>query len=266
MNWVHAVFLGVVEGVTEFLPVSSTGHLILASEWLGLRGGAVKTFEVVIQAGAISAVLGLYWPRVRSMGGALLDRGAPGARLAVNLLVSFLPAAALGLALHGLIKEKLFGTGPVIFALALGGLLMLWVDSWFRWKGRGTRELDSMTARDALWIGLAQCFALWPGTSRAMATILAGMLIGLSPVAAAEYSFLLALPTLGAAALLDAVAGGPGWVRGIGWSAAAAGFLTAALVAAATMRGLIRYLNSRGLSLFGWYRLGLAGLVWLTVR
>ncbi len=266
MSLIEAVILGIIEGITEFLPISSTGHLILVSEWLGLTGGAVKTFEIVIQAGGVSAVLGLYWARMRSMGRALRGQDEVGRRLVVNLGVSFVPAAAVGLLLREQIKSRLFGTGPVIAALALGGLLMIGLDAWLRGSRRGTQPMESMTTRQALLIGLAQCLALWPGTSRAMVTMVAGMLVGLPAAAAAEYSFLLALPTLGAAALLDAASDGGALVGQIGWPVLATGFIVAAGVAALAMKGLVHYLTRHGLSAFGWYRLGLAALVWLSAR
>jgi undecaprenyl-diphosphatase len=266
MDVIQAAVLGIVEGLTEYLPVSSTGHLILTSRWLGLSGEAVKTFDVVIQAGAIAAVLNLYRARVLSMGRGLLGRDPAGARLAANLAASFLPAAVAGLMLHELIKARLFGVGPVAFALAAGGLFMLWVDRWARSRAKPALELASLTTMGALGIGLAQCLALWPGTSRAMVTMAAAMLIGFPAPAAAEYSFLLALPTLGAATLLDAVQGGPALIHEISWLAFLSGFLTAFLVAMLAMRGLIRYLTKHGLALFGWYRLALAAVVWFVLR
>ena len=263
----HAGLLGLVEGLTEFLPVSSTGHLILAADWLGLHGEAVKTFEVVIQAGALGAVCGLYRQRVASMWRGLLGRESAGRRLLVNLLVSFLPSAVLGVVLHRTIKERLFTTWPIVGALAVGGVLMIVVDRWVGNRQRTrVRSLETMTRDQALVIGLAQCFALWPGTSRSMVTIVGGMLLGFPATAAAEYSFLLALPTLGAATLFDAMKGGRLLFEQAGTLSIACGFLTAAVVAALTIRGLIQYLTRRGLAPFGWYRLGLAVLVWASAR
>lgn len=259
----EAAVLGFVEGLTEFLPVSSTGHLILASHLLGLHGEAVKTFEVVIQAGALAAVLGLYRARVRSMWQGLLGRDAEGWRLLANLVVSFLPAASAGVLLHRTIKAQLFSTWPVVAALAAGGLLMIGVDVWLRRRGAAVgKTLPSLTRRDALLIGIAQCLSLWPGTSRAMVTILAGMLLGLPAAVAAEYSFLLALPTLGAATVFDLVSGGQALWREAGGLSLLCGFLVAAVTAALAVRGFIRYVTRRGLAPFGWYRLGLAAVVW----
>jgi undecaprenyl-diphosphatase len=256
----HAVVLGAVEGLTEFLPISSTGHLILTSHWLGLHGEGLKTFEIVIQVGAIVAVLGLYRGRVRAAVLGLIGRDPAGLQLFVNLLVSFLPAAVLGALLHDAIKRSLFGTGPVVAALAVGGVAMIVLDRPLRARGRGS--IEDLTWRDALLIGTAQCLALWPGTSRAMVTMLAGMGVGLRAPAAAEYSFLLALPTLAAAAVFAAFAGGGALTRHVGGLSIACGLLTAAAVAALVMRGFIQYLARHGLSPFGWYRVALAAIVW----
>lgn len=265
MEPLHAFLLGVVEGFTEFLPVSSTGHLILVTHLLGLSGDAVKTFEVVIQAGALGAVVALYHVRLATMWRGLLGRDAVGRRLLVNLLLSFLPSAVIGLLLHRTIKAHLFTIGPVAVALAAGGVLMLGVDLWSRRTRGPARAIESMTPGEALLIGAAQCLALWPGTSRAMTTIVAGLLLGFPATVAAEYSFLLALPTLGAATLFDASLGGRALLQETGILSVASGFLGAAGVAALAIRGFIQYLTQRGLAPFGWYRLALALVVWWTL-
>ncbi len=264
----QAVLLGAVEGLTEFLPVSSTGHLILVSSLLGLQGEAVKTFEIVIQAGALGAVAGLYRERVVSMLRGLLGKNPSGCSLAMKLFISFLPAAIAGVLLHRTIKERLFSDWPVVWALAVGGLIMILIDSGVRrWHTRQTRTLESITVPEAVLIGCAQCLSLWPGTSRAMVTILAGLLLGLPATAAAEYSFLLALPTLGAATLFDAAKGGDELLREIPLLSVVCGFAVAAFVAWLAVRGFIRYLTRRGFAPFGWYRIGLAALVWwLSIR
>ncbi|HEX9779900.1 MAG TPA: undecaprenyl-diphosphate phosphatase [bacterium] len=260
----EAVLLGCIEGLTEFLPVSSTGHLILAGELLRLRGDAVKSFEVVIQAGALLAVAGLYRARLASMWRGLLGRDPGGRALLAKLLLAFLPAAAAGLLLHRLIKAHLFDPGPVIAALAAGGAAMILVDRRAQ-PPRRPASLDAVTWRVALVIGAAQCLALWPGMSRAMVTIVAGILCGLPAATAAEFSFLLALPTLGAATAFDAVVSRDVLARDVGWAAMAFGLAAAALFAAAAIRGLIRYLSRHGLAAFGWYRLALAGVVWFVL-
>ena len=261
----HAILLGLVEGLTEFLPVSSTGHLILASHLLGLHGAAVNTFDVVIQAGALVAVLGLYRTQTASMWRGFLGRDAAGQRLAANLLISALPALVLGLAWHHAIKTRLFGVWPVALALALGGLFMIAIDGWLRalQPKRTRRTLGAITPWEALLVGLAQCLALWPGTSRAMVTLVAGLLLGWPARLAAEYSFLLALPTLGAVTLFDAVKDGGTLTGVVSLFSMVCGFASAAVVAALAMRGFVIYLRRRGLAPFGWYRVGLAALVWL---
>lgn len=262
----QAALLGVVEGLTEFLPISSTGHLILASAALNLHGEAVKTFEVVIQAGALGAVAGLYRGRVQSMWRGVRGQDARGRQLFLNLVVSFLPAAVAGIALHHLIKARLFSAGPVAAALAVGGVLMVGLDRWLLGHADRLRTLGSITWREALIIGCAQCLSLWPGTSRAMVTMVGGMALGLPAVVAAEYSFLLALPTLGAATLLDTVSGGHLLVQSVGWRVMGCGFAASAVVAALTISGFVRYLTRRGLAPFGWYRLGVAAVVWIVAR
>ena len=258
----QATLLGVVEGLTEFIPVSSTGHLILTSYLLQLHGEAVHAFEVVIQGGALAAVLGLYRARVVSMGRGLIGQDAGGRGLLIKVVISFLPAAVAGGLLHRVITTRLFATWPVVAALGLGGLLMVGVDRWLRRRAAGGKTLESMTLRDALLIGCAQALSLWPGTSRAMVTIVAGLVLGLPMAAAAEYSFLLALPTLGAATLFSAVTGAPGLARETGALSMLCGVTAAALVAVLSIRGFIQYVTRRGLAPFGWYRIGLAAIVW----
>ena len=260
------VILGFVEGVTEYLPVSSTGHLILAARALGVSGEGVKAFEVVIQAGAVAAVAGLYRQRMQSMWRGLWGQDATGRRLLAHLVVSFLPAAIAGLALHRWITATLFGVRPVALALAVGGIAMVLSQRWLMARSQaGARGIDSLTPRAALVVGLAQCLSLWPGTSRSMVTILAAMALGLSATSAAEYSFLLALPTLGAATLFDAIHARGVLASEVGAGAVALGFMTAAMVAALSVRGLIRYLTRHGLAPFGWYRIALAAAIWIMV-
>lgn len=287
MTWWQAIVLGLVEGITEYLPVSSTGHLILAAGLMGLdrteeARRAVNAFNIVIQGGAILAVLGLYFPRVLAMLRGAVGKDRAGRRLLVNLIVAFVPAAVLGLLLDDLIEEHLFRTWPVVAALAAGGLYMILLD-----RRRGvtrpreenppdsgqkpeataeTGGVDALTPRKALFIGLMQCVAMWPGTSRSMMTITGGMLVGLRPAAAAEFSFLLGLPTLGAACLYklaknlkeSADTGAPNLFEQLGVMPAVIGLIVAAISAAAAVRWLVAFLNRHGLAPFGWYRIGLA--------
>lgn len=266
LAWWQGVVLGLVEGITEYLPISSTGHLILAAWLLGLdrpdTKEALDTYLVVIQGGAILAVLALYWPRVVQMVRGLLGRDPDGMRLAGNLALAFVPAAVAGAFLGKAIKATLFSHGPVLAALAAGGLWMIWLG---RLNGRGETDVTAMSWRTALGIGLFQTLALWPGTSRSMVTIGGGMVLGLSTVAAAEFSFLLGLPVLGAACLHDLVGnlhhGGPSMVQQLGAWPLVLGFAVATVSAVIAVRWLVSFLTRHGLAPFGWYRLALAALL-----
>ncbi len=264
----QAAVLGVVEGLTEYLPISSTGHLILASHAMGLgqpgEPSAVDAFEIVIQLGAILAVVGLYRARVGQMLAGLIGRNAAGLRLVGLLVVAFLPAAVMGLLLHRPIKEHLFGPAAVAGALAVGGVVMITIERWFatRRSVAAATGIDTMTFRQALIIGLAQCLSLWPGTSRSMVTILAAMVVGLDRVAAAEFSFLLALPTLGAATLYEAISSRADLLASAGPGGLAIGLVVSGIVAAIAVRGFVRWLTRHGLTPFGVYRILVAGVVY----
>jgi len=267
-----AAILGVVEGLTEFLPVSSTGHLILTSHWLGIPkdNDGAKAFEVVIQFGALMAVFGIYFSYIQSMVKGLGGKDPRGLALVRQLIVGFIPAAVIGLLAAHWIKAHLFGIGPVVAALAAGGLLMLGVEYYRKQKvmdpiarARGLTLAD-MTWRAALLIGCAQCLAMWPGTSRSMITIVAALLLGFSPVAAAEFSFLLALPTLGAATAHDLLKDHAAILTASGALGLAIGFVVSFIVAWVAVKAFIAYLTRHGMAVFGWYRLALAVLVaWL---
>lgn len=257
MNPIQAAILGIVEGLTEFLPVSSTGHLILAGHAMGLSGSAVDAFEIVIQAGALIAVLWLYRARVAQVVAGVFGRDPGGRSLALKLFVAFLPSAIVGLLVGDWIKEHLFGPFPVAVALLAGGILILLVERFRRRDRAPIATVGEISMTGALWIGLAQILSLWPGTSRAMATILAALLLGAPPVVAAEFSFLLAIPTLGAATLYDLLKHrdellGPGLG---GPLPLVVGLVTAAVVAAIAIKAFLSYLTRRGLVPFGWYRI-----------
>jgi undecaprenyl-diphosphatase len=273
LEWWHAVVLGLVEGVTEYLPVSSTGHLILASSLLGLVDPAqresVATFDIAIQGGAILAVLGLYRERVAQMLRGIAGRDAAGRALLVNRVVAFLPAALLGPVLDDPIEEHLFHAGPVLAALFAGGLWMIWLDR--RHAPGAGASLDALGWRAALAIGLFQCVAMWPGTSRSMMAIAGGVLLGLRARDAAEFSFLLGVPTLGAACgykllknlLQSAEAGTPNLFEQLGVTPVLIGFAVATVSAVIAVRWLVGFLQRHGLSPFGWYRIALAVLLGL---
>lgn len=313
MTILDAVILGVVEGITEYLPVSSTGHLILTATLLGLgrsdspveEGGlqsvndAIKSFEIVIQGGAILAVAGLYWSRfsemiraiVVSIGRVVLRRpAAPDARtsrslrLFRNLCISFLPAAIVGVSAGSWIKRNLFYPGPVCAALLIGGVVLIVTGRWQRRRHaeslsshEGEDDFPELSMRQALTIGCAQILALWPGTSRSMVTILGGVFSGLSPRKAAEYSFLLGLPTLGGATVYELLrawrgahgAAGEDAARGWagiqalvdgngGWLPVLVGVVVAMFSAALAIKWLVRWLQHHSLEIFGWWRIAVA--------
>ncbi|HBZ97250.1 MAG: UDP-diphosphatase [Phycisphaerae bacterium] len=274
MTILDAIMLGLVEGITEYLPVSSTGHLILTQWMLGLDQDAeveraVDTFMIVIQGGAILAVLGLYANRVKQMLAGIAGSNPAGRRLVIGILIAFLPAAVLGVLLDKTIETILMAPLPVVIALATGGVLMIVVGRGPRRKSdtTGLTEITELPVRSALAIGIAQCLAMIPGTSRSMVTIVAGMLCGLRPVQAAEFSFLLGLPTLGGACVYKLFTNltddGPTLFETLGVLPIVVGLITATIAAAAAITWLVGYLNRHGLAAFGWYRLGLAALMFL---
>jgi undecaprenyl-diphosphatase len=255
-----AVILGLVEGLTEFLPVSSTGHLIVAGSLLNFTGERAKLFEIVIQAGAIVAVCWEYRARLFAVARGLpRDRGAQ--RFVLNLLIAFLPAAVLGLAFGGAIKTRLFAPVPVAGAFIAGALVILWSErrQLARPDSVRIRSVDELRWTDALKIGFAQAFALIPGTSRSGATIIGGMLFGLSRQAATEFSFFLAIPTLFAATGYDLVKNRHLLSTG-DLSMIAVGFAVAFVSAFFTIRALLRYVAHHDFVPFAWYRIAF-GLV-----
>ena len=265
MSWLDAALLGILEGLTEFLPVSSTGHLILLGEWLGAHDDAAKTLDIAIQLGAVIAVVVFYRQRLAWLLRGIVKRDPQSLRLLLALAVAFVPAATVGLLFHRWIKERLFGSGPVAVALIAGGVVMIGVELVRRRRAEtGLDGLEHVTWRRALAIGVAQCFSLWPGASRSMTTILGGQLAGLSTATAAEFSFLLAIPTLGAATVFDLAKNGRTLFAAPGGAVAlAVGLVFAFGVAILVIALFLRYLRSWGLTPFGAYRiaLGLAVLV-----
>jgi undecaprenyl-diphosphatase len=265
------VVLGVVEGTTEFLPISSTGHLILAAGLIGAADPAAKSAQdaylIILQGGAVLSVLGLYRQRALEMLRGLFGRSAAGARLLLHLGLAFAPAAVAGLLFDERVERWLFYPEPVLAALFLGGVWMIWLSRpESRAAARAVGGIDELDWRRALGIGLFQCLALWPGTSRSMVTIAGGVLLGLRPREAAEFSFLLGVPTLGGATVYKlathlrdtAVTGDPTLFEELGTGTVVIGLVVAAGSAALAVRWLVEFLNRHGLALFGWYRIGLA--------
>ena len=255
-----ALILGLVEGLTEFLPVSSTGHLILVSDLLGLNDEKGKVFDIVIQLGAILAVVWEYRARfTRAFSGLASDRVQQ--RFAMNLLVAFLPAAIVGLAFQKQIKEILFHPRPVAIALVTGALVIFAVEYWYKRHGapRVTR-VDDMTWRDALKVGIAQCFSLIPGTSRSGATIMGGMAFGLSRQVATEFSFFLAVPIMFAATGYQLVKY-RALLSGDDLARIGVGFVVSFVFALIAVKALIRYVARHDFNAFAWYRIALGVVV-----
>lgn len=273
----QAFLLGVIEGITEYLPISSTGHLLVAQHLMGigvktaLDKAAADTFAICIQGGAILAVVGLYYKRVMQMIRGVLGQDAEGLRLAISIVIGFLPAAVIGMAANDWIEEKLFGMWPVVFAWVFGGVMILAATWWTKRNGKRSEgmELLELTWKMALVIGFMQCVAMWPGTSRSLMTIVGGLLVGLSVRAAVEYSFLLGVLTLTAATAKKAVwkvhdldAAYDVWFGGakLMWDHYGAlplivGVIAATVSAAFAVKWLVSYLQSHGLAVFGWYRI-----------
>ncbi|HWL17235.1 MAG TPA: undecaprenyl-diphosphate phosphatase [Opitutus sp.] len=295
LSLADAAILGTIEGVSEYLPISSTGHLIVASRALKLDSPAplvtadgqtrwhvrpsekhpqgtpltvklaADTYTIVIQFGAIAAVALLYWRQVLSILRGLFGRDEAGARLLRNLVVAFLPAAVIGLALHDWIDTYLFSVGAVIAAQVGGAFLILWAEAW-RKRHAARRSVSAdpgaeLTLRQALNIGLLQCVALWPGTSRSMMTIIGGYLAGLDPRRSAEFSFLLGLVTLTAATVYKSYKSGGAMIAVFGWSHLLFGCIVAAVTAALAVKFLVGWLSRHGMALFAYYRLALAALL-----
>jgi undecaprenyl-diphosphatase len=247
-----AAVMGLVEGLTEFLPISSTGHLILAGSLLGLDGEKDKVFDIAIQTGAILAVIIVYWQKIRSTIQAL-PHSAAAQRFAFNVFIGFVPAVILGLLLGKAIKAHLFTPGVVASTFIIGGLIILWAE---RRPASTVRihEVEDMRGRDALKVGLVQCLAMIPGTSRSGATIIGGMLLGLSRKAATDFSFYLAIPTLigaGAYSLykeraLLSMADAPMF---------AVGLVVSFISAWVCVRWLLRFISSHSFEVFAWYRI-----------
>jgi undecaprenyl-diphosphatase len=256
----HALILGIVEGLTEFLPVSSTGHLILTGDLLHFNDEKGKLFEIVIQSGAILAVCWEYRAKIATVIGGL-TKDAAAQRFAVNLFIAFLPLAILGLTFKKAIEAHLFKPVPVALAFIIGALIILWAEK--REHRIRIDNVDDLTPLDALKLGIAQSFALIPGTSRSGSTIIGGLLFGLSRKAATEFSFFLAIPTLLAAtayllfkerALLSADDLGM-------WSV---GFIAAFVSAFLCVRWLLRYISSHDFTIFAWYRIAFGLIVLAT--
>ncbi len=276
---IDAIVLGVVEGVTEFLPVSSTGHLVIANHLLRLdsdmpvhtdRHGrittlkeAADTYAIVIQAGAIAAVAFLYWQQILRIFAGMAGRDPAGLRLLRNLVIACIPPVVVALTFKGFIKAELFSVRTVAYALLFGAVLMWTAERWRKKRDAAmapddpARELSAsdLSPLRALFIGVVQCLALWPGMSRSMTAMVGGYFMGLRPVKAAEFSFLIGLPLLSAAAAKDALDGGPAVVAAFGWTNLIVGMVVAFVAAALAVRFFIGFLTRFGLAPFAIYRI-----------
>ena len=271
MTWWKAATLGAVEGLTEYIPVSSTGHLVVVSRLLGLGDtpadqDAANTYAIAIQFGAIAAVAGLFWKRFRDMLLGLVGRSEAGRHLLVVTLIAFAPAAIIGFLFDNAIEEKLFGPWPIVAAWIVGGLLILGLE----WAGKIPRRGEKpdpghdpvldITYRQALIVGVAQIAALWPGTSRSLATILGALLAGVGMAAAVEFSFILGFVTLSAATVFSLAKDGGDLFAQFGVIDPLIGLLFAFVFAVIAIKWLITYLETNSLAIFGWYRLVVAAI------
>ncbi|MSS71716.1 MAG: undecaprenyl-diphosphate phosphatase [Candidatus Latescibacteria bacterium] len=263
-----AVILGIVEGLTEFLPVSSTGHLIVVGHLLGFKGEVADTFDIFIQMGAILAVVVYYrrwlWETTRAALGRASDALSDvrqARRTLLGILLAVLPALVVGAGLHGVIKRHLFQPWTVAVGLMVGGVAIFAVERW-RPEAR-TCDLGRVTLRQAFLIGVGQCLSLWPGVSRAGATILSGLCLGLDHPTAAAFSFLLSIPTLTAAVAYDLL---KSWrvLSGGDLAAMGVGFGVSFVVAWGVIAGFLQFLRTHSLRVFGWYRLAVGAVIlWL---
>ncbi len=256
----QALVLGIVEGLTEFLPVSSTGHQIIVADLIDFRGERAIAFNIIIQLAAILAVMWEYRRKILDvLRGLPTQRSAQ--RFTVNLLIAFLPAALVGLLLSDAIHDYLFNPVTVAMALVVGGLVMLWAER--RQHVVSAEEVDDMGWQNALKVGCAQCLALIPGTSRSASTIIGGLLFGLSRKAATEFSFFLAMPTMVAASLYSA------WKYKELFQPAdlpvfAIGFVTSFIFAMLAVRALLKFISHHSYAVFAWYRIGFGLLILAT--
>jgi undecaprenyl-diphosphatase len=260
---IKAFILGIVEGLTEFLPISSTGHLIIASDILNFDGPEVNTFSIAIQAGAIFAVCWFYRMRLWSIAKNFLKPG-PDRRLTINLIVAFLPAAILGVIFADMIEALLFNAISVAVALIVGGFIIFWIEKIHAKRDYAPRvpKMDDMTVKDAFLVGCMQCIAMIPGTSRSGATIIGGLVLGLSRKAATEFSFFLAIPTIFGATVysLAKIFLRVSTEHSFVWTTNMTigfivGFVVSFVSALAVVKWLLRYVSSNNFNAFGWYRI-----------
>jgi undecaprenyl-diphosphatase len=259
------IIIGIVEGITEFLPISSTGHMIIVGDFINFKAPLVskdyaKMFDVVIQLGAILAIIVLYWKKIKN---SLINIDNYGFKLWRNVILAFIPSAVLGLAFHDKIEEYLFSTVTVSVALVIGAILMLYMEKKYR-RTNKVKSIDDVNINQALKIGLFQCLSLWPGMSRSASTIMGGWVSGLSNIAAAEFSFFLALPTMLAASgyvILKAIFKGTVAFTASEVVGLVVGFVVSFLVALLVVDGFIAFLKKKPMRVFAIYRLLLGSIL-----
>lgn len=265
LQLVKAFFLGIVEGITEFLPISSTGHLIIVGKWIEFSSTEGKAFEVVIQLGSILAVMWIFRQRIYKLIGGTLSRDPVEMAFMRNLIIAFLPSAVIGFFFIKLIKS-LFEPSTVAITLVLGGFIMLWVER-VRPTGQPgptptATSLETISWKQALIVGFAQCLAMVPGTSRSGSTIIGGMLAGIERKTATEFSFFLAMPTMLAAATYDMYKNAS-LITNTDMLAIAVGFISAFISALLIVRAVLAFISNHTYRAFGWYRIALGLIVGL---
>jgi len=262
MSTWKAMVLGAVEGVTEYLPISSTGHLVVTQRILGIGDtsatkDAADSYAIAIQFGAILAVLVLYRKRIESIIRGLFGRDTDGRNLLISLVIAFIPAVIIGVAIEKPIKSHLLNVGPVVGAWIVGGLLLLYLAPKIK-ADRPGMSITHIRPKQALIIGCAQVLAMWPGTSRSLVTILAALAVGTTLAAAVEFSFLLGLMTLGAATLYETAKNGSTVIDAYGWFNPLVGLIFAFIFAALAVKWMVTWLQTRSMAVFGWERLVVA--------
>jgi len=248
-----AIIIAIIEGITEFIPISSTGHMIIVGNIINFKGAFATSFEVVIQLGAILAIIVLYWNKIWSSVVDFFKVKPSGIKFWTNIIVAFIPAAVLGFLLNDKIDQYLFNPGTVAVALVVGGILMIIIEKKFRAKDT-TKNIEQITIKQAIKIGCFQCFALWPGMSRSASTIMGGWISGVSTVAATEFSFFLAIPTMFGATALTLFKSGLNFSSGE-IITLVIGFVTAFLVALIVVEKFVSYLKNKPMKVFAIYRI-----------
>jgi len=259
-----AMVLGAVEGITEYLPISSTGHLVVTQRVLGIGDtsetkAAADSYAIAIQFGAILAVLVLYRKRIQSIFGGLVGHDREGRNLLISLVLAFIPAVIIGVVIEKPIKDNLLNVGPVIGAWIVGGILLIYLAPKIK-PDRAGFAITSIAPKQALIIGAAQVLAMWPGTSRSLVTILAALAVGTTLAAAVEFSFLLGLMTLSAATLYETAKDGSSVLDAYGWFTPLVGLVFAFVFAALAVKWMVTWLQTRSLAVFGWERLFVAAV------